>query len=162
MNTMMLDLRSRFDELERREQIALLTMSAFLAVVFLYFVIWSPANSYLADGRLNHERHLKILHYLQSTEAEAKAASKGSGKSKLTGQSMLTAVSRTAQNVGIKPSRMQPEGDSGVSVWFDSVAFTQLMLCLERLESRHGVVIKQISIDRRDDPGQVSVRLVLR
>jgi type II secretory pathway component PulM len=36
------------------------------------------------------------------------------------------------------------------------------MLWLERLESGQGIVVQQITIDRRDLPGQVSARLVLR
>ena len=74
---------------------------------------------------------------------------------------MLTTVSRAAQSVGLKPSRLQPEGGDAVSVWFDAVGFNSLMLWVERLESS-SIVVKQISIDRIDEPGQVSARVVLR
>jgi type II secretory pathway component PulM len=36
------------------------------------------------------------------------------------------------------------------------------MLWLERLESGEGIVVRQITVDRRELPGQVSARLVLR
>lgn len=155
-------MQSRYSQLEKREQVALLLMSAFLGVVILYFAIWTPVYSYLDDSRIDYDRYSKLLSYLQSTESQAKAAAQGGAEPALTGQRMLTAVSRTAQNVGITPTRMQPEGNGGVSVWFDSVSFTQLMLWIERLESRQGIVVRQITIDRREVPGQVSVRVVLR
>ena len=104
---------------------------------------------------------MKLLQYLKSTESEAKAAAGNGNKTPASSQSLLTQVSRTAQSVDIKPSRMQPEGGDAVSVWFDAVGFTKLMLWLERLESR-GIVVRQVTIERRDVPGEVSSRLVLR
>ena len=162
MNAFLTDLRTRFGDLEKREQQALLALAAFLIPVVFYLAVWSPAVSFQADSELEFNRHQKLLTYLQSTEAQAKASvGKGSG-SQLSGQSLLTSVSRAAQNVGIKPSRLQPEGSDAVSVWFDAVGFSSLMLWLERLEAGQGIVVRQISIDKKDLPGQVSARIVLR
>jgi len=161
MNAYLAELRGRFDALEKREQTALLVLGSFLLLLVFYFAIWSPVYEFLEDSRVDHDRHLKLLTYLQSTEAEARAASGGSKKAS-SGRNLLTSVSRTAQTVGVSPSRMQPEGSGAVSVWFEAVPFTQLMLWLERLESQQGIVVRQISIDKRDEPGQVSARLVLR
>ena len=161
MSVMIEDLRSRFGQLQRREQMALLLMSAFLLVVFFYLAVWAPADSFVADSRLDYSRHQKLLQYLRSTETEAKASKGGPARS-MGGRSMLTKVSRTTQGAGISPSRMQPEGSDAVSVWFESVGFSQLMIWLERLESGQGIVVRQISIDSRGQPGQVSARIVLR
>ena len=162
MNAWFREMTSRFEALEVREQVALSALAAFLLAVIFYLAVWSPANTYLADSQLDHDRDYKLLSYLKSTESEARAAASGSGTRKVTGRSLLTTVSRTAQSAGIKPSRMQPEGDDSVSVWFDAVPFNQLMLWLERLEAQQGVIVRQVSMDRRDQPGQVSARLVLR
>ena len=161
MNAYIAELRERFDALEAREQTALVVLGGFLAILVFYFTLWTPAYDYLEDSQVDHDRHLKLLTYLQSTEAEARAAAQGGAKPSA-GRNLLTSVSRTAQTVGINPSRMQPEGSGAVSVWFEAVPFTQLMLWLERLESQQGIVVRQISIDRRDEPGQVTARLVLR
>ena len=76
-------------------------------------------------------------------------------------QSLITDISNSARQLGIKPSRMQPEGDSTVSVWFNDVVFNDLINWIVRLNEREGVGIQQISIDRQDNPGTVNVRLVL-
>jgi len=156
------ELLKHYKELEKREQVALLSLSVFLLGVFLYVGIWAPANNYLQDSKVDHERYLKLLNFLKSTESQARRSEGNQDDGKATGQSLLSAVSRSAQSVGIKPSRLQPEGSEAVSVWFDAVAFTKLMLWLERLESGQGIVVRQITIDRRELPGQVSARLVLR
>ncbi len=162
MNVFFEDLKSRFADLEKREQTALLMLTGFLALVLFYVAVWSPTQSFVIDSEQDYNRHLDLLEYLRSTESDAVAASGNSTDKTAGGRSMLTTVSRTAQSVGVSPSRMQPEGNDAVSVWFDEIAFSQLMLLLERLESGQGIVVRQISIDRRDQPGLVSARVVLR
>ena len=156
------ELMKHYKELEKRERIALLSLSVFLFGVVLYVGVWSPANSYVLDSQVDHDRYLKLLTYLKSTESQARSSEGNQGSGKVTGQSLLSSLSKSAQSVGINPSRLQPEGSEAVSVWFDAVAFTKLMLWLERLESGQGIVVRQITIDRREVAGQVSARLVLR
>lgn len=156
------DLMKQYKSLEKRERLAVLSLSIFLAGVVLYAGIWAPLNSYALEGRVDHDRYLSLLTYLKSTEAQARNSSDNPGAGSTGGQSLLSSVSKSARSVGINPSRLQPEGGEAVSVWFDAVPFTKLMLWLERLESDQGIVVQQITIDRRDLPGQVSARLVLR
>lgn len=162
MNARLAELRQRYAALEHREQVALSSLSVFLVVVVFYLAVWVPVNTFLADSRADYERQLSLLTYLQSTEAQARAASASPSPTGGQRQSMLTSVSRTAQAVGVNPSRMQPEGTDAVSVWFDAVPFTSMMLWLERLESQQGIVVRQITLDGQDEPGQVSVRVIIR
>ena len=77
------------------------------------------------------------------------------------GQDLLTQISRTASQAGITPSRLQPEGDSGVSVFFDSVAFNDLMRWLQS-QTEAGVSVRQMTVDREERTGIVKARVVLR
>jgi len=156
------ELMKYYNELEKRERAAVLSLSIFLVGVVLYAGIWAPVNSYALETQIDHDRYLKLLTYLKSTESQARSSSEDQSTGKGAGQPLLSSVSKSARSVGINPSRLQPEGSEAVSVWFDAVAFTKLMLWLERLESGQGIVVQQITIDRRDLPGQVSARLVLR
>ena len=162
MNRLLIELRSRYAELDIREQRAVLALSAFLLVVLFYLLVWAPVVSFQADSQTDYDRHLDLLTYLKSTESDARAAASGGAVSRQSGQAMLSAVSAAARLTGINPSRLQPEGNDGVSVWFDSVSFTLLMRWLEKLETERGIVVRQIAIDSRDQPGLVSARLVLR
>jgi len=162
LNAFIAELRSRYAALEKREQQSLLALAAFFVMLAFYFAIWSPLVGFQLRSEQDYNRHLELLTYIRSTEASAQAAAGSPQRSSPTGQSMLTTVSRTAQSVGINPSRLQPEGSDAVSVWFDAVGFNSLMLWLERLESSSGIVVRQISVDRKDEPGQVSARIVLR
>ncbi len=152
----------RYNEFESRERIALLLLAAFLSLVVLYLMVWSPINNFAADSKRDRDRFLGLYQYFSSTLDEAKSVAGNPKSPQATGQSLLTEVSRSAQRLGISPSRMQPEGSDAVSVWFDKVVFTQLMLWIERMESEQGIVVRQITLERRDVSGEVSARVLLR
>ena len=136
-------------------------LSYFFFGLVLYLGVWLPLKNYVQKSEAAHDRYLELLAYLESTQELAKGAGNPSS-AKQRGQSLLSTVSRSAEAIGIKPSRLQPEGGGAVSVWFEVVEFTKLMLWLERLESRQDIVARQVSIDRLEPSGQVSARLVLR
>ena len=161
MNKFVEELKTRFAQLENRERIALLSLCSFLVVVIFYFLIWVPTTEFVDSGKRDYDRHLKLLKYLRSTEAEA-TASKTRPNPEMSARSLLTTVTRTAQTVGVTPSKLQPEGNEAVSVWFDSVPFSRLMLFLERLKATQNIVVRQISVESQDEPGKVSARVILR
>ena len=104
------ELMKHYRELEKRERVALVSLSVFLLGVVIYVGIWTPANSYVLDSQIDHDRYLKLLTYLKSTELQARNSSGNQKSGKASGQSLLSSVSRSAQSVGINPSRLQPEG----------------------------------------------------
>ncbi len=154
-------LTERYLQLEKTERSALNALVVFFTLLFLYFVIWNPVNQYHNSNEVERDRQLSLIQYMRASEKEARASSQGGNRAP-TGQSLLTVVSRTAQQIGIKPNRLQPEGSDAVSVWFDGVAFDDLMHMLKQIQARQGIVVQQIAIDREDQPGIVRARIVLR
>lgn len=152
-------LKARYDTLEVREQQALKALSAFFAVLFLYFGVLIPASEFRDDRLSDYERFQSLVLYMRSTEGEARA-SQGDAP-RVTGQNLMSDVSNSTRRFGIEPRILQPEGDNAVSVWFDGVSFAVLMDWLTSV-NQQGVTVRQISIDRQDAPGTVSARLVLR
>ena len=161
MSALILQIRQRIQELERKEKLAILALSVFLALLTFFLVIWFPIYEYKEKQRDSYERSLDLLLYLQSTEEEARSV-KVDGSKRMSGQTLLTKVTRTAKTAGIQPSRLQPEGNDSVSIWFDSVSYRELMLFLERLQSREAIYIIQLSIDKGNQSGKISSRVTVR
>ena len=149
---------ARLDSLDARERHALAALGLFLAALLFYLAVWAPLNGYVASGQAERDRQLALLQYFQATAAEARAQKGGKAAS----QSLLSEVSRSAQALGLNPSRIQPEGRDAVSVWFDQVAYTRLMRWLEQLADSRNIAVRQAALERRSVSGQVSARLVLR
>ncbi len=154
-------LAMRYQELESRDRIALIVLGGFFLVLFVYFGLWSPVHRFHEDSEAERNRQLGLIQYMESTLDQARASKAKTGGAR-SGQSLLTEVSRSAQQVGIKPGRLQPEGSNSVSIWFEKVAFNDLIRMLERMRDRQGITVQQISIDREDEPGLVRSRIVLR
>ena len=161
MSALILQIRQRIQELERKEKLAILALSVFLAFLMFFLVIWLPIYEYREKQRDSYQRSLNLLLYLQSTEEEARSV-KVEGSKRMSGQTLLTKVTRTAKTAGIQPSRLQPEGNDSVSIWFDSVSYRELMLFLERLESREAIYTIQLSIDKGNQSGKISSRVTVR
>ena len=152
---------SRYQSLEKRDRLALNALSTFFGLLFLVYGIWVPANDFHEARRADRDRQLNLVQYMRASEKEARAMSKSTTKGSAAGQTLLTQVSRTAQTYGIPPNRLQPEGSDGVSVWFDGVAFNELAQWMQA-QANDGIMVRQISIDRHDEPGKVNARIVLR
>ena len=162
MNSLISHITQRIQELEKREKLAILAVSAFLAFLTFILVVWFPVYEYREKQRSSYEKSLDLLLYLQSTEEEARALGKKDGAKRVSGQTLLTKVTRTAKTAGIQPTRLQPEGNDSVSIWFDSVSYRELMLFFERLQAREAIYIIQLSIDKGNESGKVSSRVTVR
>ena len=152
--------RGRYLALESRERIAVLALSLFFCALTFFYAVWQPLHDFQSSSKANLERQAGLLQTMRSSEQEARASVGGATQAP-SGQSLLTQVSRTAQQFGIKPNRLQPEGSNAVSVWFDEVNFNDLVQWLGS-QSQAGMSVRQISIDREELPGKVNARIVLR
>ena len=154
-------LKDRYLQLEQRDRIALNGLGLFFCLLFIYFALLNPLYTYHADSMAARDRQLSLIQYMRASEKQArlvKADTRATGSER----SLLSQVSRIAQQIGIKPNRLQPEGSDAVSVWFEGVAFNDLVKMLKQVQSQQGIVVQQISIDKEDEPGVVRARIVLR
>ncbi len=151
----------RFRALEKRDRFAAKSLGLFLLVMILWFGLWEPSARFAADARSDRDRQEQLLSWMNKTRGEARVSGPDT-RQRATGQTLLTIVSRTAQEFQIKPNRLQPEGDANVSVWFDEVGFNDLVRWLQSLDRKEGISVQQISVDRQEKPGVVNARIVLR
>jgi general secretion pathway protein M len=154
-------LKDRYVQLEQRDRIALTGLGMFIGLLFIYFALLNPMYTYHADSMAARDRQLSLIQYMRGSEKQARSV-KADTRPTGSGRSLLSQVSRIAQQIGIKPNRLQPEGSDAVSVWFEDVAFNDLVKMLKQVQSQQGIVVQQISIDREDQPGVVRARIVLR
>lgn len=155
-------MQGRYASLEKREKYALISLGVFSLLLAFYLGIWSPLNNLVTDNRVERDRHLELLLHFKSTESRARASANSHGDSPASSQNLLSEISRSAQIVGVAPSRMQPEGADAVSVWYQEVNFNRMMMWLEQLESHQGISVRQVTMEPTNRPGIVTARFVLR
>jgi general secretion pathway protein M len=157
-------LMSRYRELQPRERLIVAVGAGVLALTLIYLVLWEPfakarahQQAALAEQRALAERLETIAAVVQRARASGLGAVQGSG------QSLLTLVDQAARlpELGKAPTRLQPDGETEVKIWFEDVPFDNLARWIGILQSRYGVSVSGAEIERRAASGLVNARLSL-
>ncbi len=157
-------LLARYRELQVRERLIVGVGLVVVLVTLLYLALWEPATharaqqaAALSDARALAERLEVIAASVQ------KAGAAGVGAIQGREQSLLTLIDQQGKSseLGKLPTRLQPEGDNEVKVWFEDVPFDSLTRWMATLESRYGVQISGAEFERRAGSGLVNARLTV-
>lgn len=157
-------LRSWFMALEPRERRILLAGAALASLLLGYVALWQPLYGNLVRLRATVSDQRSTLRWMEQTAQEVDRL-RASGQSRsLGGQSLMGLVDQSARQAGLGGgiSRIEPLAGSRIRVWMDNVSFDDVVLWLGRLHSTRGVQAEMISVDRKDSPGRVSVRMTLQ
>jgi len=161
------ELKERWQQLAPREKQLLIIMSVVILITLFYFSLWKPLQTGIEDGQLRIKAQTQALTEIRKQAAEVRQL-RASGAGKHTtvkdSTSLLGLIERSAKQKKIKGSlqKVQPEGQREVRVWMENVSFDQLISWLELLTSRHGIQINDISLERSNNIGIVSGRILLQ
>jgi general secretion pathway protein M len=157
-------LLERYEALQPRERLFVSVGAVVVALALVWGLVWQPAANArknqlqaLSDVRAEAERLEAIAVAVQKARAAGGGAIQGQG------QSLLTLVDQQgrAPELGKAPTRLQPEGDNEVRVWFEDVPFDALVRWMASLEKDFGVQIAGAEFERRAGSGLVNARLTV-
>lgn len=156
--------RDRFAALQPRERQLVSIAAVVSGVLLLWAGIWQPIHHWRDERAqdLAAARDSAIqLEHLAAVKAQIPQAD--SGRSATQGASLLSAVDIATHQGGLSapPSRIQPEGDSRVRIWFTGIPFEVLVHWIDSLHSHFGIEVDTAEVERKDTPGIVDARLVL-
>lgn len=155
--------RARFDALAPRERWLLSLGFAAIVIAVLFVGVWEP----LLKNRAQNQQALLASRALSSKIENAAQMVQSSrpqqGMAVDRNTSLISAVDQTSKNgtLGKGPSRIQPQGDKEVRVWFEDVSFNALVSWAADLQKRYGVNIQTLDVEPKGNQGVVSVRLTL-
>ena len=160
-------IKDYWKQLSTRERQLLILTGVVVMITLFYFSLWQPLQDGIDNNRKRLQAQSNQLQLIQQQAAEAQQLS-GSGKRRqgrvTDSSSMLAIIERTANQKKIKTAlqKIQPEGQDGVRLWLEDIAFDQLIDWLSLLDTQHGIYVSDISLQRDDKPGRVDGRLLLR
>lgn len=156
--------RERFDALQPRERWMLGAGVAALLLTLLYLLVWEPLVQARAQrtAALASSRELALRLEQAAARVQAGAARHPAAQA---GRelSLMAAVDQAGKQGGLgkAPTRIQPEGERSVRVWFEDVSFDALVRWLHELESRYGIGVQTLDVEPQPESGLVNVRLTL-
>ncbi len=152
-------------QLEPRERHTLLVGALVLSALLLYFLVWEPfqaARAQLANIIASQERDLQWMQQAAGQIRQLRATQ--SAKPTRADTTSLLAIidsSTRAGDLAKVSKRIEPQGETGVRVSFETVRFTFLVQWLAVLHTQHGIQVQALSLERDAAPDMVKARLTL-
>lgn len=156
--------RERFLALQPRERWMLSIGATVLALTLVYLLVWEPlADAHRERVEALESSRLLAIRLEQAAAQVQRAGGRSGANSAGRGLSLMAAVDQASKQgtLGKSPTRIQPEGDREVRVWFEDVSFDSLVRWLAELQSRYGVGVQTLDIEPQSTPGKVNARMSL-
>lgn len=154
-----------FISLTQRERNMVQVAGSVIIIFMVYLVIIEPISSTYEKNKKNVSAALETVEWMKSAAQEVKRLSGGKGGTNRPQgkQFLLSTIDRSARKSGLASvmKRVQPEGETGVRVWFEDAAFDELIKWLATVESKHGLSVNEINIEQTESIGLVNVRVFL-
>lgn len=154
--------RERFLALQVRERWMLGVCSLVVLVTLIYLVVWEPITNAHSNRTLALEASRALAVRLEQAASQVGQVRHVQPRG-TRGGSLMAAVDLASKQSGLGkgPSRIQPEGDREVRVWFEDVSFDLLVSWLSSLQTRDGIGVQTFEVEPQASPGRVNVRLSL-
>ncbi|HYW03041.1 MAG TPA: type II secretion system protein M [Gammaproteobacteria bacterium] len=156
-------MRAWWEQLARREQLFLFWGAVVVLLLFGYLALWQPLQGALKDARSRRETLQGNLHDMQRIASEVRVLRARVRRQKQgAGGNLLSEANNTATGLGLGGAltRVQPQGDKRLQVWFKQAAFNDLLKWMQKMQGQ-GVSVSEVSIDRKSQPGLVDARFTL-
>lgn len=142
-----------------REQVLLAVTGVLLLLVIAWLGILRP----LASARTAAEaRHAAAVTALADVNAMATGIRRAEKRTAATRDTpLIERISRRAAETGLTTERLETSGDGRVTVRINAVRPPVILRWLADLESRDGIIIDRVAINRNDD-ATLAVDLALR
>jgi type II secretory pathway component PulM len=133
----------------RREQVMLITTGMLALVCLLWLGAWEPAKAarLAAESRLNQAEQTlddvsRLAAELEHLRQQSSASPESPGN-----QSLPQLLSELASETGITLAALEPSVDNlSAGVRFDAVSMESLLGWLAQLETRHVILVEQLSV----------------
>lgn len=165
MNEFVDRLRTAYFRLSARDRLALILGAVLLDLLLILFAIWMPLDARVERLRDMVDRQLALRAWMAEAAEEVRRLKTSNPATKVaTDQSLLAFTDRTAREAGLGGAlrRVEPEGNDRVRIVLEQASFDTTTAWLEQLAGRFGVRIANITVERREEPGLVNVRVVLQ
>lgn len=164
MNEQMKQYKTRalawWQQREAREQGLLAGLAVVLLIAIIWFLIWQPFQTSVAQLESRVAAQQETLRYVAEGTAQVRQLREAQGRadqtSAVTSSELTSFISEQTSALELEVSRLQPQGES-IQVVFNEADFDRLLELLARL-SEHQVEVELMDISETSDAGMVRVR----
>ena len=153
-------MRKYWANLSGREKGLVSIAAAILLVLMLGQFIIKPLVKFGPQQQKLYQKAQANLEIMRSGQAVLSGTPVAS-KSNLQAARLMVEVTKTAAQNGLEISRRQPNGDTGISLWFEKAQSPKFYQWLDELTTQHNVTLLRANINRNND-GTIQVQVTLK
>ncbi|MGD8526784.1 MAG: type II secretion system protein M [Thioalkalispiraceae bacterium] len=143
----------------------MLVSALVVIVLFIVYQSWASFSAHVADLQHRVDNQQETLDWMQQAAREVKILQGANvvGERPKGKQLLLGLIDRTAKQNQLNNNlqKVQPEGEQGVRVWLENASFDNVVVWLDTLQFKHGLVVTDISIDKQGAVGNVNIRALI-
>jgi general secretion pathway protein M len=158
-----MNLKQTWNNLQPRERHTLLGGGIALALILIYTLLIDPFQQELVRLERSVASQQELLEWMQQAAAEVKLLrSSQPAAERVSGQSLMSVIDASARSTGLSGAikQLRPDGQ-GVKVRLEEAAFDDMLRWLGQLNSRHGIPVTALVMERLSQPGRVNASVVL-
>lgn len=155
------NLRSWFDGLQSREKLLVGLATTVLAGAVLFLLV-EPLFKATARAHQRVAEKTADLAALELARQEVQSLG-GVRSSSAQNAPLVVIIDRSSSRAQLAPflKRNQPDGSDAIRVTFEAAPFARLIDFLVELESRHGLVLSNATLNKAEPQGTVNASLTL-
>lgn len=153
---------SKFSQLNRRDQAALLICGIVVGIYLLWALLLNPLAEKRATQLQNNTAASLSLGRVKMLTAQLEQSRQQERVNPNTATNISQLVYSSLQENGITLSQFQPGTAGEARIRIDRTPYEPLMQWLYEIEFKHQVTIRELSIGGSNDPGLVTVNIRLQ
>ncbi|MEP5766408.1 MAG: type II secretion system protein M [Halieaceae bacterium] len=140
----------------QREQVYLLAAAIVVVLYLLLMGIWRPVSG-MRDEMV--QRNTQISEKLVRVRAMASELGQLQSGAAPRTVNMNQLINSSTAELGIRPTRIQPNSRGETQIRFENVSFNQLLRWLHRMEYIEGIAVREAAINQGDRGGLVKATI---
>lgn len=155
-------LRDWFLGLQQRERL-LVSLAAVVLLAAVLFLLVDPLFQATDKAEARIDQKTAELGAMQRATGEIRTLSASGGSVSPSGTPLVVLIDRSSTNASLAPflKRNQPDGNDAIRVTFEAAPFNALVDFLVDLQTRHGLVLSNATVNKAETPGTVNASLTL-
>jgi len=143
----------------QREQVYLLAAAVAVVLYILFMGLWRPLSGMRDEMAQRNVAITEKLVRVQTMASELQQLQAGSGGKRQVNMNQL--INSSTTELGIRPTRIQPNSRGETQIRFENVNFGQLLRWMHRMENAEGLLVREVAITQGDRGGLVKATIRL-
>ncbi len=155
-------LRDWFLGLQQRERL-LVSLAALVLLAAVLFLLIEPLFAATDKAQARIDQKTSELGSMQRATGEVRSLAASGGTVSPSGTPLVVLIDRSSTTARLAPflKRNQPDGNDAIRVTFEAAPFNALVDFLVDLQTSHGLVLSNATVNKSDTPGTVNASLTL-